>query len=139
VIGEGSITWVVRQLPGSIHRWVYADWTWLAGLPRWNGHAPGLMHAASAWVQELLVRGLGFVMACALITLAVGSFYAVFIFRRDPDDNRNETAPQPAPKSAFVPETNEFGLVTEPVPPMPSLRASADALVGRLQGRISRN
>jgi len=66
---------------------------------------------------ELLARTLGFIGACALITLAVGIFAALFVFKRDPDDDKNKSARKSRRTSKYEPEANAFGLVCTPAEP----------------------
>src|SRR5262245_55876099 len=122
LLGAYCVPWAAKLLPASIRQYVSAAWNWVEGT----------FQAAADWVpdvvrshwillgpdtRELLARTLGFIGACALITLAVGIFAALFVFKRDPDDDKNKSARKSRRTSKYEPEANAFGLVCTPAEP----------------------
>jgi hypothetical protein len=72
-----------------------------------------------------------------LITLVVGIFASVFVFKRDPDDGKNEAAQKSTLKPGFEPEAVAFGLVSAPAEPALSRWARATAAIKGLGGRLT--
>ncbi|MDA9451162.1 MULTISPECIES: hypothetical protein [unclassified Bradyrhizobium] len=117
VMGAVFVPWASKVLP----KWIMANarefWSWIEQ----SGHSiiidrlPSRLIDGWHWLwpeaQELIARTLGFMSACLILTFAVGVFASLFVFKRDPDDDRNKGGGDVAAKPAFVAEMGPFGYI----------------------------
>jgi hypothetical protein len=85
-------------------------------------------------VRDWMAQTFWFIGGCALITLAVGVFASVFLFKHDPDDITKPVAQKSHDKDEFKPEANAFGLSGDP-PVKPSRRERIKAWMKRFTRR----
>jgi len=117
VMGALFVPWASKPLPNWIMTYVREFWAWVEEGARTNiiDRLPSGLSSAWFWLwpqaQELIARTFGFMGTCLIGTLAVGVFASLFVFRRDPDDDRNKRGGKATVKCTFVPETRQFGYV----------------------------
>jgi hypothetical protein len=139
-IGSYFVCWAAKLLPKAISPYVSAVSDWLEAVAQGaKNFVPdivgGLWMSLYPFVREFLARGFGFMGACALITLGVGIFASVFIFKRDPDDAKNPGAQTSPGKSRFDPEARSFGLISTSAKPA-AYWARATAAIKKLMSRL---
>jgi hypothetical protein len=117
VMGALFVPWAAKILP----KWIMANarefWRWSEQCARRSilDQLTSKLLDGRHWLwpeaQELMARTLGFVSACLITTLAVGIFASLFVFKRDPDDDRNKGGGDAAVRPVFVAETSPFGYI----------------------------
>jgi hypothetical protein len=129
-----------KLLSPVIPDWVANAWDWLANIFRGAANfladiVGGLWMLLNPTIQDWMANTFWFIGACALITLAVGVFASLVVFKRDPDDARNEDAQKIDRKFRFKAAASEFGLICVPAQTSPTL---CDRTISKINGLMRR-
>lgn len=122
LLGAYFIPLAVKYLPKTVSHGAYAIWHWIEDPARGAaGLVPDVVRdfwmLLTPYIRELIARTFGFMSVCLLVTLVVGVFASLFIFKRDPDDARNEAKQNSPRKFEFTPEKDAFGSSSAPDDP----------------------
>jgi hypothetical protein len=108
-----------KLLPKAVKPYTSAVSNWLDTIAQGAANfIPDIVRNGWMWlnpvIRDLIADTFGFIGACVLITLAVGLFASVFVFKHDPDDITKPAAQKSHGKDEFKAADRVFGLVGDP-------------------------
>jgi len=123
-IGAKFVPWAVWLLPNAVKSFLSPYWSavvnWRDALVQPLGNLiPDFVQRCWMWIpafiREWSADTFWFIATCGVITLLVGIYARLFVFKRDPDDIVKAVAKKSLRKASFQPEAAAFGLIGNPV------------------------